>query len=123
MLLASSPNDDELSCFAAMLTVAEYDQCLKGNSAMMLTRLLHAACADLGVNGVNEHILCLQGFSHGFTNAFEGGQALLYIVQVQVLLPLGHLPVLCNWTQALSPDEALLCISTIAQFEAKRAAS
>lgn len=52
------------------------------------------ASIDLSVNGVYEHILGLQGLSHGLTNAFQGGQALLYIVQVQVLLLLGYLPVL-----------------------------
>jgi len=53
-----------------------------------------AVCADLSINGVNQDILGLQSFSHGLTNALEGGQALLNVIKMEVLLLLGHLPVL-----------------------------
>ena len=53
-----------------------------------------AVYADLSIDGVNQDILGLQSFSHRLTNALEGGQALLNVVKMEILLPLGHLPIL-----------------------------
>ena len=54
--------------------------------------------ADLSVDGVYQHILRLQGFSHGFPDALQSGEPFLYIVQMLVLLPFGNLPILHSST-------------------------
>ena len=55
---------------------------------------------NLCVYGIYEHILGLQSLPHGFTDPFQSGEALLYVVQMQILLLFGHLPVLHIWVQA-----------------------
>lgn len=54
----------------------------------------------LCIYGIYKHILGLQSLPHGFTNSFQSGEALLYVVQMQVLLPFSYLPVLHIWVQA-----------------------